>query len=86
LVYDNSVPSLLILTPRPGTRAGDTVQTRGVVPVGSRLAINGQEIDLDEKNRFDVGVNPVGSPPVLVYRLSRPALPDAFTLRQLKGR
>jgi ferric-dicitrate binding protein FerR (iron transport regulator) len=86
LVYDNSVPSLHILMPLPGARAGATVQTRGVAPVGSRLAINGQEIDLDEKNRFDVQVSPAGSPPVLVYRLSRPSMPDAFTVRQLKGR
>lgn len=86
LVYDNSVPTLHIRSPRPGTRAAAKVQTRGVVPVGARLSINGQEMDLDEKNRFDAEVSPVGSPPVLVYRLSRPAMPDAFTIRQLRGR
>lgn len=86
LVYDNSVPSLLILSPRPGESVGGSVRTRGVAPVGSRLAINGQEMDLDEKNRFDVAVSPAGSPPVLVYRLGRPSMPDAFTIRQLKGR
>ncbi len=86
LVYDNSVPTLLIHSPRPGTRASDKVVTRGVVPVGATLAINGQEMDLDEKNRFDAEVSPAGSPPVLVYRLRRPAMPDAFTIRQLRGR
>lgn len=86
LVYDNSVPTLHILSPRPGARASDKVQTRGVVPVGATLSINGQEMDLDEKNRFDGEVSPTGSPPVLVYRLRRPSMPDAFTLRQLKGR
>lgn len=86
LVYDNSVPSLLIHSPRPGTRAEEKVQTRGVVPVGAQLSINGQEMDLDDKNRFDAQVSPAGSPPVLVYRLRRPSMPDAFTIRQLRGR
>lgn len=84
LIYDNSVPSLVIHTPRNGGPAGQEVRTSGVAPVGARLFINDRPAPLDGKNRFSAIAYPIGTPPVVIYRLSRPGVPDAYTVRVLR--
>lgn len=84
IVYDNSVPTLLVHNPRNGDRAGRQVSTRGVAPVGARLFINGKLVELDNKSRFDASVDPDGQPPMLIYRLVRPNAADALYVRTLK--
>jgi hypothetical protein len=84
--YDNSVPDLVITSPRNGEAARGAVRATGVAPVGARLYVNGKAADLDEKNRFDMEVTPVGRPPVVIFRVSRPPASDTITVRALRRR
>jgi hypothetical protein len=85
LVYDNSVPNLVITAPRNGDAVeGGRARATGVAPVGSRLFINGKPVELDRKSRFDAIVTPAGAPPALIFRLSRPTAADAYTVRVLR--
>lgn len=84
LVYDNSVPTLLIKSPRNAERATSPLTTSGVAPIGAKLFINGKPVELDEKSRFNVSVTPSGRPPAIVYRVAKPNGPDAFYVRVLK--
>ncbi|WP_338868259.1 hypothetical protein [Myxococcus stipitatus] len=86
LVYDNSVPLLLVSQPRNGQRAAAKVRTTGVAPVNTRVSINGRPVALDAKHRFDTWVEPVGSPPMLMFKMSRPGAPDIHTVRTLRQR
>jgi len=86
MVYDNTVASLIILSPRNGEKKIPKVRTTGIAPVNSNLIINGRTVPLDEKHRFNVLLSPAGSPPSLVYRLIRPSSPDVFTVRTLAQR
>nr|BDT32670.1 FecR family protein [Myxococcus sp. MH1] len=86
LVYDNSVPMLLVSQPRQGQRSAAKVRATGVAPVNARVSINGRPASLDGKHRFDTWVEPVGSPPLLVFRMTRPGAPDVHTVRTLKER
>ncbi|WNZ64034.1 hypothetical protein QEG98_10260 [Myxococcus sp. MxC21-1] len=86
LVYDNSVPVLMVSTPRNGQAAGAKVRAAGVAPVDARLSINGRPVALDGKHRFNTWVEPVGSPPVLVFKMTRPGAPAVHTVRTLKQR
>ncbi len=85
LIYDNSVPNLVVRSPKNGqVSTGSRVQVQGVAPVGARLLVNGRSIELDEKNRFDAQVAVSGRQPQVVFRLSRPGAADVFTVRTLK--
>jgi len=85
LVYDNSVPNLLVRSPRNGERVrGASVQVQGVAPVGARLQVNGRAIELDEKSRFDAAVAVGGRNPQVVFRLTRANAADVFTVRTLQ--
>ncbi|WP_426749996.1 hypothetical protein [Myxococcus sp. Y35] len=86
LVYDNSVPELVVSAPRNGQPAGARVRAVGVAPVDARLSINGRPVALDGKHRFSTWVEPVGSPPVLVFKMTRPGAPAVHTVRTLKQR
>ncbi|MFP2932840.1 hypothetical protein ACLESO_48385, partial [Pyxidicoccus sp. 3LG] len=86
LVYDNSVPVLMVSTPRNGQRAGERVRASGVAPVDARLSINGRPVALDAKHRFSTWVEPVGSPPLLVFKMTRSGAPEVHTVRTLKPR
>nr|WP_163995995.1 FecR domain-containing protein [Pyxidicoccus caerfyrddinensis] len=86
LVYDNSVPELVVASPRNGTRAAEKVRATGVAPVDARLSINGRPIPLDGKHRFSTWVEPVGTPPMLVFKMNRPGAPEVHTVRTLKPR
>jgi len=86
LVYDNSVPMLVVTSPRNGTRAGDKVRAAGVAPVDARLSINGRPVPLDGKHRFSTWVEPLGTPPLLVFKMSRPGAPEVYTVRTLRQR
>ena len=84
LVFDNSVPTLLVTSPREGQRAGARVRVAGVAPVGSQLSVNDKPLVLDSKHRFDTWVSPSGQPPVVVFKISRSGAPDVYTVRTLK--
>jgi hypothetical protein len=86
MVYDNSVPMLVISTPRQGSRAAERIRATGVAPVDSQLSINGRPVPLDGKHRFSTWVEPVGSPPMLVFKMIRPGAPEVHTVRTLKQR
>jgi hypothetical protein len=86
IVYDNSVPNLVITSPRNGEGARSAMRAAGVAPVGARLYVNGKPADLDDKNRFDMEVSPVGRPPVVIFRVSRPPASDTITVRTLRRR
>jgi hypothetical protein len=84
LVYDNSVPVLVVNAPRNGQQAGKRVRAVGVAPMGARLSINGRSIPLDGKHRFDTWVEPVGVPPVLLFKMQNAGTGDVYVVRTLK--
>lgn len=85
LVFDNSVPTLVVSAPREGQRAaGSRVRVAGVAPVDATLSVNGKPLALDSKHRFDTWVAPEGKPPRVVFKMSRPGAPDVHTVRTLK--
>ncbi|RKH59350.1 hypothetical protein D7X96_35550 [Corallococcus interemptor] len=86
LVYDNSVVGLVVDSPRQGGPAAEKVRASGVAPVNARLSINGRDVPLDAKHRFDTWVPPMGMPPLLVFKMTRPGAPDVLTVRTLKAR
>ncbi|MCY1033191.1 hypothetical protein OV207_17160 [Corallococcus sp. BB11-1] len=86
LVYDNSVEGLVVDSPRQGTASAEKVRAAGVAPVNARLSINGRAVPLDAKHRFDTWVAPMGTPPLLVFKMTRPGAPDVLTVRTLKTR
>ncbi|RKG72657.1 hypothetical protein [Corallococcus terminator] len=86
LVYDNSVEGLVVDSPRQGTASAEKVRAAGVAPVNARLSINGRAVPLDGKHRFDTWVSPMGTPPLLVFKMTRPGAPDVLTVRTLKTR
>nr|WP_242544832.1 hypothetical protein [Corallococcus sp. NCSPR001] len=86
LVYDNSVVGLVVDSPRQGGAAAEKVRASGVAPVDARLSINGRAVPLDAKHRFDTWVAPMGMPPLLVFKMTRPGAPDVLTVRTLKAR
>lgn len=84
LVYDNSVPVLVVNAPRNGQRAAKRVHAVGVAPVGTTLSINGRPVALDAKHRFDTWAEPLGSPPVLLFKMQNEGVPDVYVVRTLK--
>lgn len=86
LVYDNSVVGLVVDSPRQGGAVAEKVRASGVAPVDARLSINGRAVPLDAKHRFDTWVAPMGMPPLLVFKMTRPGAPDVLTVRTLKPR
>ncbi|RKH43118.1 hypothetical protein, partial [Corallococcus llansteffanensis] len=86
LVYDNSVVGLVVDSPRQGAPMAEKVRAAGVAPVNARLSINGRDVPLDSKHRFDTWVAPMGMPPLLVFKMTRPGAPDVLTVRTLKTR
>lgn len=68
LVYDNSVPDLVVSAPRNGQAAGAKVRAAGVAPVDARLSINGRPVALDGKHRFSTWVEPVARLPCWCLR------------------
>jgi hypothetical protein len=84
LVYDNSVPVLVVNAPKNGSRAGKRIRAVGVAPVGTKLSINGRSVPLDGKHRFDTWAEPVGSPPVLLFKMQNEGTPDVYVVRTLR--
>lgn len=84
IVYDNSVPQILVRAPRNGDRAAARVPVAGVAPVGSRVYINGKPAPLDDKHRFEGSATPIGRQPLVIFRTTRASEPDVFTVRQLR--
>lgn len=87
LTYDNAVPELVVETPKPGASVErGAVRTSGVAPVGSSLRVNGRRVETDAKGRFELQVRPTGSPGCIIFELSRPGVPDTYTVRMLRPR
>ncbi|MDY7229003.1 FecR family protein [Hyalangium rubrum] len=84
LVYDNSVPVLVVTAPKNGQRAGKRVRAVGVAPVGAKVSVNGRPVALDGKHRFDTWVEPVGSPPLLLFKMQHASAPEVYLVRTLK--
>lgn len=85
IVYDNSVPQLVVKAPRNGEKAsGKSVAVAGVAPVGAKVYINGKPAPLDDKNRFEGSATPIGRTPIVVFRTTRASEPDVFTVRTLR--
>jgi hypothetical protein len=84
LVYDNSVPELVVTSPRNGQRAAKRIRAVGVAPVGAQVSINGRPVTLDRKHRFDTWVEPVGSPPLLLFKMQNDGGPEMYLVRTLK--
>jgi len=83
MTFDNGVAGLNIKTPRNGEALGKGGTTSGVVPVGSRLFINGKSVDLDGQGRFEVAVTPIGGR--LVYRLVTGGA-ESWTVRAVRAK
>lgn len=82
LVYDNERRGLALSRPRPGERAvKGSAPVEGVVPLGSRLFINGQAITLDAKGRFSQRVPATDA---LVFRLVS-GQGEAYWVRMLRS-
>ena len=62
------------------------VTRNSLLASGMSLYVNGKPADLDDKNRFDMEVSPVGRPPVVIFRVSRPPASDTITVRTLRRR
>ena len=85
IVYDNSVPALVISSPKRGERFSASVVAAGIAPVGSRVSVNGKAAPLDGKMRFRLMTHPVGRPPVVIFRVAQPSSPDVYTVRALRA-
>lgn len=82
LVYDNERRGLALSRPRPGEKLGKgEVPVEGVVPVGSRLFLNGQAVALDAKGRFSQRVPAADT---LVFRLVS-GQSEAYWVRTLRS-
>lgn len=83
LVYDNERRGLALSRPRPGEKLGrGEVPVEGVVPLGSRLFLNGQPVALDAKGRFSQRLPPTDT---LVFRLVS-GQSEAYWVRTLRSR
>jgi hypothetical protein len=82
LVYDNERRGLALSRPRPGEKLGrGEVPVEGVVPIGSRLFLNGQPVALDAKGRFSQRLPPTET---LVFRLIS-GQSEAYWVRTLRS-
>lgn len=82
LVYDNERRGLALSRPRPGEKLGKgEVPVEGVVPMGSRLFLNGQAVALDAKGRFSQRVPAADT---LVFRLVS-GQSEAYWVRTLRS-
>jgi hypothetical protein len=85
LSYDNSVPSIVIKSPKNGDVVrGSTVGVSGVAPLGTRVFANGKPLPLDSKHRFDGEASPVGRPPLIIFRTARASGAEVITVRTLR--
>lgn len=80
VVYDNSLTTLTIASPRNGDKAGPAVRASGVAPLESALFINGKAAKLDAQGRFSV---PVPKDDVVVFHLKSGG-GDSFWVRRLR--
>jgi hypothetical protein len=82
VVYDNSLSTLAIASPKPGQPvAGDRVEVSGVAPLGSKLYVNGQPAPLDDKGRFEMRVDRAEA---LVFRLVGRGGAESYWVRSLR--
>ena len=85
MAYDNAVPTVVVRTPRNGDPAsGAKVDVAGIAPVGSKLWVNGRQVALDSKARFESSTAPVGRPPTVVFRVVQPNGSETYTVRVLR--
>ncbi|MEW5741416.1 MAG: hypothetical protein AB1938_21020 [Myxococcota bacterium] len=80
VVYDNSLTSLTIASPRNGDKRTPSLRAAGVAPLDSSLTINGKPVPLDAQGRFSV---PVPDADTVVFRLKADG-GDSFWVRRLR--
>jgi hypothetical protein len=82
LVYDNSLTTLAIGSPRAGqVVTSREVDVTGVAPLGARLYVNGQAAPLDAKGRFEMRLPAASS---LVFRLVGRNGAESYFVRRLR--
>ncbi len=87
IVYDNTVNTLSVYSPKPGTKVSkSTLKTRGVVEVGSRIYVNGSEVKPDGKGRFTAKVKlKKGMNQVVFYAISK-GWKESYLIREVYRR
>ncbi|MBL8957729.1 MAG: hypothetical protein JNK82_43540, partial [Myxococcaceae bacterium] len=80
IIFDNSLTSLQLQSPRDGERA-DSAKAAGVAPLGSKLFVNGKPIALDASGRFTA---PVPKVEAVVFRLVTQDGSESYWFRRLK--
>jgi hypothetical protein len=80
IVYDNSLTSLTIASPKNGEKWTASLRAAGVAPLDSSLTINGRAVPLDAQGRFSV---PVPDSDTVVFRLKTDG-GDTFWVRRLR--
>jgi hypothetical protein len=84
VVYDNTLNTLAIGSPKPGARvSGPDVQVSGIAPIGSKLFVNGQLVPLDGKGRFDMRVQRTAA---VIFRLLENDGSQRYWVRALRLR
>lgn len=84
LVYDNSLTTLAIGSPKPGQRvSGRQVEVSGVAPLGSKLYVNGKAAPLDDKGRFEMRIDRAQA---VIFRLVNKNGAESYFVRKLRVR
>lgn len=80
IIYDNSLTTLQIASPRDGDRA-DGAKAAGTAPLGTKLFVNGKPVTTDGAGRFS---SPLAKSEVVVFRLVSADGSESYWFRRLK--
>ena len=80
IIFDNSLTSLHIITPRDGDRA-DGAKATGTAPLGAKLYINGKPVSTDGSGRF---AQPLPKADSVIFRLVMQDGSESYWYRRLK--
>ncbi len=80
IIFDNSLTSLQLASPRDGDRA-DGAKASGVAPLGSKLFVNGKPVATDGSGRFNA---PLPKSELVVFRLVTQDGSESYWFRRLK--
>ena len=80
IAYDNSVPVLAILAPRPGQVVGRRTRLSAIAPLGSRVSLGGQALRVDIKGRIAQQIS-VPRSGLLIFRVERAGSEELYLRR-----
>jgi hypothetical protein len=80
IIYDNSLTSLLLTSPREGDRL-ESARAVGTAPLGSKLFINGKPVPTDGSGRFSLALPKTET---VVFRLLSSDGTESYWVRHLK--